>query len=254
MDRSIDCKPESLLWAAPQLADPHAVPDKPRRVREMFARIAGRYDLANRVHSFGMDRRWRQALVRAAAPRPGDRVLDVACGTGDLAAQFSRARAAEVVGLDFAEPMLAVARRKLAGWPIQWVCGDAMALPFPDRSFDIVSIAFGLRNLADTDRAMAELVRVLRAGGRLAVLEFAMPTRPVLGAVGRFFIRRVIPVTGALLTGDRDGAYRYLAASVDHYCTFDQLRQRMSAAGLAAVRTAATMALGSVGLHLGVRP
>ena len=245
---------DAAIWTPDRLRDPHNVPDKPQRVREMFSRIAGHYDRANRVNSLGRDQAWRRLAVRAAGVAPTDRVLDVACGTGDLAGAFWRAGTKDVTGLDFVPDMLAVAGRKFAHAPIQWVAGDAMELPFEDASFDIVSIGFGLRNLADTARGLGEFHRVLRPGGRLVVLEFARPGGMILGALGRFFIRRVVPVAGAIITGDRDGAYRYLAASVDQYFTFAQLRALMAQAGFADVRTAETMAMGAVGVHVGVRP
>lgn len=243
-----------LAWTPEHLADPHAVADKPRRVEAMFARLARRYDLANTIHSFGMDRLWRRAAVRAAAVRPEDRALDVACGTGKLAAALRAAGAAEVIGLDAVPEMLDVARRRCAAAGIAFVRGDAMALPFPDGRFDVVTIGFGLRNLSDPHAALAQMHRVLAPGGRLVVLEFAVPGGRLMGAFSRGFIRHVIPVSGALITGDRSGAYRYLARSVDTYFTFDRLREAMSAAGFAGVRTVRTFGFGAVGVHVGVRP
>ena len=245
---------DDLNWTDRALRDPHGVADKAARVRALFARIAPRYDLANCLHTFGRDRAWRRATVVAARPGADSDVLDVACGTGDLAGAFDRAGAARVVGLDFTPEMLAEARRKFAASPIEWVRGDAMALPFRPGSFDVVSIAFGLRNVVDSGGALREFHRVLRPGGRLAVLEFAMPEGGIWGRLGRLFIRRVIPVTGRMLSGDRGGAYKYLAASVDTYMTFEQLRQAMTGAGFVDVRTVKRAALGAVGLHLGVRP
>ncbi len=244
---------DRLHWTRESLRAPHEAADKAQRVRVMFARIAERYDLANSVNSFGRDKSWRRAAARAANIQPGDAALDVACGTGVLAAALSRAGAAKVVGLDFVPEMLAVARRKFADEPIEWVEGDATALPFDDGSFDVVSIGFGLRNIPAAERALSEFRRVLRPGGRLVVLEFAPPRGAILSRLSKWFIRFAIPLLGRIVTGDRGGAYNYLAASVATYTTFAQVRDAMTAAGFADVRTVGRMAMGAVGVHRGGR-
>ncbi len=229
------------------------VADKADRVREMFARIAGRYDLNNRLHSFGRDQAWRRSAVRAAAVQPGQAVLDVACGTGDLAGMFERAGAGRVVGLDFCEEMLELARLKFAGRRIEWVRGDAMELPFADGSFDVVSIAFGIRNVSQPRRALEEFVRVLRPGGRLVVLEFDRPRGRVLGAAARFYLDRVMPRTAAWLAGDRGGAYVYLRDSVKAFWTAEELAGEMVRSRLSDV-VSRRLTLGIAALHRGVRP
>lgn len=224
-------------WSATELAaDPHARDDKPERVRRMFASIAHRYDLNNRLHSFGRDQSWRRAAVREAAPRPGDHVLDVACGTGDLSRLFARSAADRVTGADFCPEMLAVARtKKSAGAPVEYVEADAMNLPFESNSFDIVSIAFGIRNVADPAAAIREFARVLRPRGRLVILEFSRPRNPVIAKLNDLYCGRIMPWTATLISGDRSGAYRYLPRSVDTFLSRDQLAQLMRDAGFQAV-------------------
>ena len=179
-------------WSASDLSkNPHEAVDKADRVHAMFAAIADSYDLNNRVHSLWRDQAWRRKAVALCDVQPTDRVLDVACGTGDLAEAFARAGAASVRGVDFTEEMLAIARRKAArrrpageSAP-QFECADAMALPFDDASFDIASIAFGIRNVREPASALREMRRVLRAGGRLVVLEFSEPRTALLRLASR---------------------------------------------------------------------
>lgn len=201
-----------------------------RAVQAMFARIARRYDLLNRVLSAGTDRLWRARLVRRLALAPGARVLDVACGTGDLAFELERA-GARVVGLDFTFEMLRLARAKDVSGHLPFLNGDALALPFEHASFDAATIAFGLRNLADRARGLRELARVVRPGGRVMVLEFSLPPRPWVAAPYRFYFTRVLPRIGALVSGDRE-AYRYLPDTVLAWPSPDALRAEMEAAGL----------------------
>jgi demethylmenaquinone methyltransferase/2-methoxy-6-polyprenyl-1,4-benzoquinol methylase len=238
-------QPSSAAWTSETLAeDPHARPDKPDRVRSMFASIAGAYDLNNRLHSFGLDQRWRRALVSECRVRPSDAVLDVACGTGDLTECFARARPASVTGVDFTPPMLDIARvkadrrrRRRAGEPRPtYAVGDATALEFPDASFDIVSIAFGIRNVGDPEKAFAEFRRVLRPGGRLAVLEFATPRNPLVRLGHDLWTRRIMPRTATLISGDRSGAYHYLPRSVATFLDPDALADAIVRAGFASPR------------------
>ena len=210
-------------WDADTLSgDPHARGDKARRVQSMFASIAGSYDLNNRLHAFGMDQRWRDVAVGMADLSPGDRVVDVACGTGDLAIKLAAALPPEargggpsVVGVDFTFPMLPLAARKgpAQGAP-RYAAGDALRLPLPDRCCDAVTIAFGLRNVADPAAAVAEFARVLRPGGRLVVLEFVEPKNALIRLGNAIYTRGLMPLSATLLSGDRSGAYRYLPKSV----------------------------------------
>jgi demethylmenaquinone methyltransferase/2-methoxy-6-polyprenyl-1,4-benzoquinol methylase len=182
-------------------------------VRTMFASIARRYDRANQVLSFGLHHRWRRVAVARSGARIGDRVLDCATGTGDLAMEFRRAVGArgEVVGTDFCEEMLsfAPAKAERAGLPVRFEVADVLALPYADRSFDVASIAFGIRNVDDPERGMRELARVVRPGGRVVVLEFGQPGGALFGPLYRLYSRRILPRLGGWLTGDR-AAYEYL--------------------------------------------
>ncbi len=224
-------------WSDADLRSPHALADKPSRVRAMFGAIASSYDLNNRLHSLGRDQAWRRAAVRDADVRPGDRVLDVACGTGDLTALFAATGAARVVGCDFTPAMLDRARAKLRALPerarakIEYAEGDAMALAFPDRSFDVVSIAFGIRNVADPARALAEFARVLAPGGRLVVLEFDTPRFAPARWLNDAYCGWVMPRTATLISGDRSGAYKYLPRSVGTFMSRDALREAIGRAG-----------------------
>jgi len=228
------------LWGENELADPHGRADKPERVRGMFGAIAGSYDLNNRLHSFGIDQAWRRRAVRLASVRPGDDVLDMACGTGDLSAMFGATEARRVVGGDFTPQMLELARKKqnAAGGEqrIEYVEADAMALQFPDASFDVVSIAFGIRNVASPAGALAEFRRVLRPGGRLVVLEFDRPRNPLVRVVNNLYTQRIMPLTATLLSGDRSGAYRYLPRSVGTFMTREEMVRAIERAGFSDVR------------------
>ena len=211
----------------------------------MFDRIAPVYDAMNHAMTAGLDRRWRRLTVSAAV-RPGDRVLDACCGTGDLAiAALPVAR--EVVGLDFSEPMLERARRKAPA--VQWLRGDVLALPFEEASFDAVTVGFGVRNVEDLEGALAELVRVLRPGGRLAILEITRP-RGLLSPFFRLWFDGLIPLAGKLLPGG--SAYTYLPASVRRFPGPEQLAGTMRSAGLDSV-SFSLLAGGIVALHVGER-
>lgn len=203
-------------------------------IRGMFARIAHRYDLLNRVLSLGLDVRWRHALARRVAAADAGRVLDVCTGTGDLALAFG---ARPVVGCDFCLPMLARAAPKVArrGRTVDLVAGDALALPFADGSFGAVTVAFGVRNFEHLERGLGELARVLEPGGVLLVLEFSEPHGPAAPLL-RAWSRTVPPLVGRLVSGDRD-AYRYLPESVGRFPAGAALVARLEAAGLERVRT-----------------
>jgi demethylmenaquinone methyltransferase / 2-methoxy-6-polyprenyl-1,4-benzoquinol methylase len=212
----------SPAWTTTDLrANPHAAPDKAARVQRMFAAIARKYDLNNRLHSFGRDVAWRKKAVQLCDVRSSDRVLDVACGTGDLTQAFAAANPASVTGLDFTNEMLDIARHKaqrhasaFRGALPNYVQGDAMALPFADASFDIVSIAFGIRNVSDPTKALREFHRVLTPSGRLVVLEFTEPRNRLIAGLNRVYTTRIMPITATVIARDRSGAYRYLPQSV----------------------------------------
>jgi demethylmenaquinone methyltransferase/2-methoxy-6-polyprenyl-1,4-benzoquinol methylase len=213
-------------------------------VRRMFDRIAPVYDAMNRLMTAGMDRRWRR-LAAEAVVRPGDRVLDACCGTGDLALAGLRAGAHTVVGVDFSEPMLARARRKSGA--VEWLEGDVLALPFEAGAFDAVTVGFGIRNVDDLDAGLRELQRVLKPGGRLGVLEITRP-RGLLWPFFRLWFDVLVPVAGRVLPGGR--AYTYLPASVRRFPGPRDLAAALERAGFRGVRFR-LLAGGIVALHVG---
>ncbi len=228
------------VWDRGSLADPHHREDKAQRVNAMFDAIAPAYDLNNRLHSCFQDQRWRRRAVDLCNVRPGiDRIVDVACGTGDLAFEFARRRPLSVLGLDFVPRMIEHARakadRRAARRPDallpHFAVGDAMALDLPDACADIVSIAFGIRNVADPAAALREFRRILAPGGRLLVLEFDRPSGPLFGRLYDVYFHRIMPVTASLISRDGTGAYRYLPRSVDTFLTPAQMKARIEAAG-----------------------
>jgi demethylmenaquinone methyltransferase/2-methoxy-6-polyprenyl-1,4-benzoquinol methylase len=202
----------------------------PDAVRTMFDRIAPVYDVMNRVMTCGLDGRWRRLTARSVV-RPGDDVLDGACGTGDLALAAVEAGAAQVTGLDFSDEMLARARRKAPA--LAWVQGDLLALPFPERTFDAATVGFGVRNVADLELALRELRRVLRPGGRLAILEITQPRGPLRPFFALWF-DRIVPVLGRVLPGG--AAYTYLPASVRRFPAAEELALLMRRAGFGKVQ------------------
>jgi demethylmenaquinone methyltransferase/2-methoxy-6-polyprenyl-1,4-benzoquinol methylase len=193
----------------------------PEGVRNMFDRIAPVYDLMNRVMTAGLDQRWRRKTISAVV-KPGDRVLDAACGTGDLAIIAAR-HGATVTGLDFSEQMLVRARRKAP--ELEWLQGDLLALPFEDGSFDAATVGFGIRNVADLQRGIDELHRVLKPGGRLAILEITRPRGPLRVFYSLWF-DRIVPLLGKVLPGG--DAYTYLPASVKRFPGPDELAAQLS--------------------------
>lgn len=252
------------VWSERDLdANPHRAEDKAARVQRMFAAIARSYDLNNRVHSFGRDQAWRRRAVRAANVRPTDDVLDAACGTGDLSEAFARSGARSVVGVDFTAAMLELARYKAerersrsassARVPIRYDQGDVTRLPYDDASFDIVSIAFGIRNVQEPARAIAEFHRVLRPGGRLIVLEFGRPGNPVIRFGNDLYTKHIMPWTATLIARDRSGAYRYLPRSIDTFVNEAQMQAMLRETGFSDL-SAARMTFGVCLLHRGVKP
>jgi demethylmenaquinone methyltransferase / 2-methoxy-6-polyprenyl-1,4-benzoquinol methylase len=220
------------------------------QVRAMFDRIARVYDLMNSVMTAGLHHRWRERAVDFAEVRPGDRALDVATGTGDLAIALARrvGENGEVVGSDFSEPMLELARKKSSDVKFEW--GNALELPYEDGVFDAVTVGFGARNFADLDRGLAEMARVARQGGRVVVLEITTPQRPPLSWFFRLWFDRAVPLLGKL-AGDPD-AYSYLPSSVRRFPGPRELAERMTAAGLTDVRWLLT-AGGIIAIHAGRR-
>lgn len=202
-------------WDADRLADPHAQPDKAGRVRAMFDAIAPTYELINRLASAGRDGAWRREMARVAEIRPDDVLLDVACGTGDVCRAFASGRPApeRIVGVDFAMEMLRLAASRSRA-ATRWCQADAAALPFGDESFSVATCAFGIRNFQNLENGLREMWRVLRPGGRAIILEFGLPTAPVLRGLYCLYFRHVMPIAATVLSRDRSGAYRYLPQSV----------------------------------------
>jgi demethylmenaquinone methyltransferase/2-methoxy-6-polyprenyl-1,4-benzoquinol methylase len=225
-----------------------------RWVRDMFGRVAHRYDLANHLLSFNIDRHWRSrtvAEVRATLCRPEARALDLCCGTGDLLLALESARGAPCFGSDFCHPMLTAAGAKLHRTHRRSVLfeSDALRLPVRDASLDVVTVAFGFRNLVDYDAGLLEMRRVLRPGGMVAILEFSQPGNPAFAALYGFYSRRILPVIGGAISGARD-AYTYLPESVRKFPDAPELAGRMRTAGFGNVRFI-RMTFGIVALHLG---
>jgi demethylmenaquinone methyltransferase/2-methoxy-6-polyprenyl-1,4-benzoquinol methylase len=243
-------------WQDSELRNPHANEDKPQKVRRMFGAIAASYDLNNRVHSLGQDQRWRRYAVRAAAVEPGDIVVDVACGTGDLTQAFARTAARQVIGIDFTHGMLKVAqdkrRRDQNRAKFGYFEGDAMNLPLADASADVVSIAFGIRNVADPVKALREFARVLRPGGRLVVLEFDQPRIPLMRWVNNLYCRRIMPLTATAISADKSGAYKYLPASVGTFMTREQMVAAIGGVGFTGVN-AASLSMGICACYRAIR-
>jgi len=225
----------------------------PSQIRAMFARIAKRYDLNNRIHALGLDQAWRHRAVREARIHGGEAVLDAACGTGDLTILFRRAGAGRVVGLDFCPEMLDIARKKFPASEIEWMAGDAMALPFEAGQFDVASTALGLRNMADPVAALREFFRVLRRRGRLVVLEFRRPSGVFPGALLRFYLDHVLPWTAGAIAADRAGAYHYLCESMKSFMTPEQLAQAISRCGFSGVGSR-LLTPGVAAIHIGTHP
>ena len=229
-------------------------PEAARWVRGMFGRVARRYDLLNHLLSLNIDRHWRARTVRRLRPilkRPSALVLDICCGTGDLLLALEAEHGGAVLGSDFCHPMLIQAQRKIARRRSRSVLveADALSLPFPDGSLDLVTAAFGFRNLANYEKGLAEMRRVLKPGGAAAILEFSQPKNPFFAALYRFYSNRALPAIGGLISGDRN-AYRYLPESVRRFPSPEGLAAAMRAAGFARVQYE-RMTGGIVALHVG---
>ncbi|HWR49517.1 MAG TPA: bifunctional demethylmenaquinone methyltransferase/2-methoxy-6-polyprenyl-1,4-benzoquinol methylase UbiE [Bryobacteraceae bacterium] len=226
-----------------------------RWVRGMFGSVAHRYDLLNHLLSLNIDRHWRRRTVKLVRPvllQPGARVLDLCCGTGDLLIALERAAGRPLLGGDFCHPMLVEAGRKLTAGSLRssLIEADALTLPFPDASLDLITAAFGFRNLANYRKGLAELRRVLRPGGVAAILEFSQPRIPGFAAMYRLYSGRVLPFIGGLISGDRS-AYTYLPESVRKFPGPEELARQMTEAGFSSVQFE-RMTGGVVALHIGI--
>jgi demethylmenaquinone methyltransferase/2-methoxy-6-polyprenyl-1,4-benzoquinol methylase len=223
----------------------HSVDKSGERVRRMFGEIAARYDLMNHLLSGGIDVYWRARTVRRVAPQGEAPILDVCTGTGDLALAYWEAagRKVRVVGTDFTPEMLKLAREKFIrrgakspGADVEFIEADTQQLPFPDDEFQIVSVAFGLRNVSDTRAGLKEMLRVCRPGGQVAVLEFSQPTFPGLAGLYRWYFRNILPRVGQLFAKNREDAYNYLPQSVSEFPCGQALAEIMAECGLQDVR------------------
>ncbi len=250
---------EEPAWTDELLRSPHHAADKAPRVRRMFNAIAPRYALVNTLFSAGRDAYWRRKAVDLVHVRPGDVVLDVACGTGDLARAFERAGPACIVGVDFAHEMLT----RAAGFSPRgrtaqdnscracWLEADALRLPFGN-DFSVVSCAFGVRNFADLNAGLREMHRVLRPGGRVVILEFTRPRNALVRRAYEWYSVRVMPIAATWLSGDRTGAYRYLPRSVVSFPSAGEMQTILATIGFRDVR-ATPLTGGVVTIYTGVR-
>ena len=231
--------------------------EKQKRVAGVFDSVASKYDLMNDLMSMGVHRLWKKFAIELSGVRPGHQVLDIAGGTGDLTRAFSRlvGDTGQVVLADINASMLKVGRDKLldtgAAGNIRFVQANAESLPFPDHHFDLVTIAFGLRNVTDKDKALRDMTRILKPGGRLLVLEFSKPTNPLMSRMYDAYSFTALPLMGRLIAGDSD-SYRYLAESIRMHPDQETLKSMMEAAGLHEV-TYHNMTSGVVALHRGFK-
>jgi demethylmenaquinone methyltransferase/2-methoxy-6-polyprenyl-1,4-benzoquinol methylase len=227
----------------------------------MFGQIAPWYDFLNHLLSLNIDKQWRDRTARLVPPGPAalGPILDLCTGTGDLALTYDRDAhgSVPIIGADFSHEMLLRAVKKVeavgASDRVKFVEADAQALPFPDNTFQLVTIAFGLRNVSDTDKGLREMVRVIRPGGRVAILEFSKPRNAILGRLYGWYFRYVLPMVGQLISRSAESAYRYLPASVLNFPDYDALAARMRAAGLEEVKYQ-PFTFGVATLYVGVKP
>lgn len=233
------------------------VDEKVKRVAGVFDSVAGKYDLMNDLMSMGIHRLWKKFTIELSGVRKGHQVLDIAGGTGDLTLQFSKLVGDEgqVILADINASMLKVGRDRLLdrgyGGNIRFVQANAEALPFPDNHFDVITIAFGLRNVTDKDKALRDMTRILKPGGRLLVLEFSKPTNPLVSKAYDFYSFAALPFMGKLVAGDSD-SYRYLAESIRMHPDQDTLKSMMEQAGLGEVEYH-NLTSGVVALHRGIK-
>jgi demethylmenaquinone methyltransferase/2-methoxy-6-polyprenyl-1,4-benzoquinol methylase len=227
----------------------------PEKIRSMFSQISGRYDLANTVLSAGIHHLWRRDVVAWSDAKTGDKVLDCATGTGDLAIEFKKTvgLSGEVLGTDFCAEMLEPAPMKAAkaGHEINFEQADVMNLPYADATFDIASIAFGIRNVSDPAKALTELARVTKPGGRVMVLEFGQPTLPLIAQAYNFYSRRILPKIGGLVTGNAN-AYEYLQNSSANFPCRDEFTKMMDDTGRYASAQWRPLSLGIAYIYKGI--
>lgn len=255
------------VWTPDLLHSPHEAADKAPRVRRMFNAIAPRYELVNSLFSAGRDAYWRRSAVKLAQVRSDDEVLDIACGTGDFARAFSQAKPRRVVGCDFAHEMLiraaglsprgnASQASGASGFHFvggsRWIEADGLRLPFRDGCFTIASCAFGVRNFADLDAGLREMVRVLRPGGRAIIVEFTRPKNSLVRCLYELYSNRLMPIAASWISGDRSGAYRYLPKSVVSFLAADQMCAKLRAAGFVQA-TATPLTWGMVTIYVATR-
>jgi demethylmenaquinone methyltransferase/2-methoxy-6-polyprenyl-1,4-benzoquinol methylase len=225
--------PQRIIGAAPQGASDRD--SAARAVREMFTSIAPRYDLLNHVLSFNIDRLWWWRTARtfdAILQKPGSRVLDLCCGTGDMSFALKRragAHTPQIIGADFSHAMLQRALVKGIGTQLRWVEADALCLPFADSRFDLITAAFGFRNLADYDAGLREIARVLAPGGEVGILDFGEPGG-LMGKIYRIYFKSILPRIGTIISGVQ-GPYKYLPASVERFPSPNEMLERMRQAG-----------------------
>jgi demethylmenaquinone methyltransferase/2-methoxy-6-polyprenyl-1,4-benzoquinol methylase len=225
-----------------------AGPERSHRVRQLFSRIASRYDLINDLQSFGMHRLWKRTLIHSAKIRVGENALDVCCGTGDLALRLAAA-GARVVGSDFTPEMLVRARERSR--KVVWVQADALELPFPDESFDVVTVGYGLRNLSDFSLGIRELVRMVKPGGRLLILDFGKPANPLWRGLYFTYLRMVVPLFGLIFCGD-SAAYSYILESLEQYAAQEGVTALLQQTNCAEVRVK-NFCGGAMSLHIATK-
>ena len=227
-------------------------PERAQYVQGMFARIAGRYDVMNRLMTGGRDGAWRRTVIRWAQLGPNARLLDVATGTGDILIEALKQHPdAIALGSDFTFEMMQAGRVKSGAERIRWTSADALHLPYPDNVFDAVTSGFGVRNFIDRERAFREQRRVIKPGGRVICLEISKPPQNLVRPFFRFFFNRLVPVVGGLISGQRD-AYTYLPQSVNDFLTPDELKTVMEQAGLRDVQYRRLM-MSTVAIHVGIK-
>jgi len=246
-------KQQSIRGAAPAGASDRD--SAARAIREMFTAIAPRYDLLNHLLSANIDKLWWRRTAHAFSDvlnRPSAKVLDLCCGTGDMAFALRReGKQAEITGADFSHTMLVLASKKTSpSQPVKWIEADALQLPFPDESFDLITSAFGFRNLADYDAGLREILRLLRPGGQCGILEFSEP-EGMLGKIYDLYFKSILPRIGKLISGN-NGAYSYLPASVERFPAPQEMLTRMRAAGFGDVSWT-PYTFGIAGLYRGYR-
>jgi demethylmenaquinone methyltransferase / 2-methoxy-6-polyprenyl-1,4-benzoquinol methylase len=233
--------------------EPALLDKKEVRIRRMFDQVAPWYDFLNHLLSLNIDKRWRKRTVKLVPPIGNDPILDLCTGTGDLAFEYQKQKIAPVIGADFCHEMLVRAKKKAEKFQnIPFIEADAQHLPFPSNSFQIVSVSFGLRNVTDMDKGLAEMVRVLKPGGRLAILEFSKPRSKILGKAYTLYFRKVLPWVGERFSKNKESAYKYLPESVMAFPDYEQLVARLTSHGLQNV-SFTPFTLGIATLYVGTK-